>query len=279
MQDLFFVVSKLAWPLIRPDALLLFAFSFALFLLWRGRLRPARRLLTLLLVIAWGLSFIPVGEWLQQPLDQRFPTNPVLPTEVDGIIVLAGAVITASSDYWQQLQTNESADRLIHFIALARRFPQARLVFTGGSASLIGESPGEAELVRSTLVQSGIAAERLVLENKSRNTAENVLYSKRLVQPQPGERWVLVTSANHMPRSVGLFCKHDWPVIPYPVDHSSVPDRALHPGFNPIQHVQDLTRAVHEWMGLTAYYISGKIDHWLPAGCGAPTRVLGQSSN
>jgi uncharacterized SAM-binding protein YcdF (DUF218 family) len=267
MQDLFFYLSKSTWLLIKPDSLFLFALTLTGILWWRGYDRLARRLLVFLILMAWIVYIVPVGGWLKTPLDTRFETNPGLPERIDGVIVLGGSVITRASSYWQQLETNDYADRIIHFITLAQRYPTAKLVFTGGNASISGSGSTEAEHVRDLFKTRGIKNERIIIEDQSRNTAENAVYSKRLARPQPGENWILITSSTHMPRSVGLFCKQNWPVIPYPVDHGSVPDGEFNPSPNLVHNVETLNQAVYEWIGLTAYYFSGKIDQWLPSGC------------
>ena len=101
-------------------------------------------------------------------------------------------------------------------------------------------------------------ASRLVLEDKSRNTEENAVFTKRLVDPKPGERWLLVTSAWHMPRSVGAFRRAGWEVLPWPVDYrsgasygetleNSLPDK-----------LGNLDGAVHEWLGMLGYRLMGR---------------------
>ena len=102
--------------------------------------------------------------------------------------------------------------------ALARRFPNARVVFSGGSANLISNDAREADFAGAIFESLGVDKSRLIMERESRNTQENAEFSKALVKPKEGERWVLVTSAFHMPRSVGLFRKAGFAVEPYPVD-------------------------------------------------------------
>ena len=267
MQDLFFYTAKIGWLLFRPDSLFLILLTLTLILIWMGRNRSARSMLTLLVVLAWTISLLPIGGWLSYPLDTRFPTNPSLPERLDGIIVLGGSINIPHSDAWNQVETNDFSDRLFYFISLARQYPQAKLVFTGGNASVSGKGSTEADTVAQLLTSRGLGPERLYLENRSRNTEENVLYSYELVQPSSDENWLLITSAAHMPRSVGLFCKHDWPVIPFPVDHSSNPDRLFKVNLDPAGHAYGLVWALREWAGLTAYYLSGRIDQWFPTGC------------
>jgi uncharacterized SAM-binding protein YcdF (DUF218 family) len=158
-----------------------------------------------------------------------------------------------------------AADRLIAAAALARRYPNARIVYTGGSANLISNDAKEADYARSLFESLGISKERLVMERRARNTQENAEFSKALAAPKSGERWLLVTSAYHMPRSVGLFRKAGFAVEPYPVDwrqrgtidlltFSIVANEGL----------GRVDTGVREWIGLVAYWVTGKTSEFFP---------------
>jgi uncharacterized SAM-binding protein YcdF (DUF218 family) len=146
---------------------------------------------------------------------------------------------------------------------LARRYPKARIVFSGGSGNLLG-GPAEADFVMPLFESFGIARERVTLERRSRNTAENARFSKELVQPGPGERWLLVTSAYHMPRAIGLFRRAGFAVEAYPVDwrtgagDDAAPFVALSAG------LARTDAALREWVGLVAYKITGQSDEFWP---------------
>ena len=268
MDDLFFYSARILWQLLTPDSLFLILLIISLWLLWRGRIKKGIALLTLLTAGLLLLAIFPLGAWLLYPLESRFPTNPPLPDRVDGIIVLGGSVIANRSKQWGQLETNRYQERLDNFILLAKRYPQARLIFTGGNATIYPDEPTEADRVKQFLVQSGIAPARLMLEKRARNTAENGKYSLLLAKPGPQEKWILITSALHMPRAVGVFCRLGWRVIPYPVDHQTDGAKDLYsPGYNLLGHADLLAQALHEWIGLIAYYLSGKITQWFPADC------------
>tara|TARA_B110000881_G_scaffold177532_1_gene162671 strand:- start:1096 stop:1770 length:675 start_codon:yes stop_codon:yes gene_type:complete len=210
------------------------------------------------------IGFFPVGEWLIAPLENRFTTNAALPSEVDGIIVLGGAILPRLSNTWQQPEVNGSADRLINFLYLARLYPNAQLVFTGGSGAVSEQEFKEAEMAQILFDQLGLAQRAIIFESESRNTSENARHSKALVTPESDENWLLVTSAFHMPRSIGVFCQEQWIVHPYPVDHYSQNGNLLRLNFSFSTNLSVLRRAVKEWVGLVAYRISGKTDRLLP---------------
>jgi uncharacterized SAM-binding protein YcdF (DUF218 family) len=111
----------------------------------------------------------------------------------------------------------------------------------------------------------GLDTGRIVFEDRSRNTWENARYSYDLVKPQPGERWLLVTSAKHMPRSVGVFRKVGWPVIAYPADYLTGRDGPLMPGFGFLAGLDGLEKGTREWTGLIAYRLLGRTDTLFPS--------------
>jgi uncharacterized SAM-binding protein YcdF (DUF218 family) len=152
---------------------------------------------------------------------------------------------------------------------LARRYPDARIVFTGGNANLLANDAKEGDYAGEVLEGLGVAKSRLTIERQSRNTVENAEFSKALVKPKLGERWLLITSAYHMPRSVGLFRKAGFAVEPYPVDWRV---GRLGDLFVVNMAMDGLSRtdiAVREWLGLVAYRLNGKTDTLFP-GPGAP---------
>ncbi len=258
MFTLFFWLSKLGWMLVSPDSLLVLMLVASLLLSMTAWQRLARRLLAASVGLVVLIAILPVGEWLIAPLEKRFDSNPDIPARIDGIIVLGGAVDARGSRYWEQIQLRSSAERMTAFAALARHYPQASLVFTGGSGELTGQQFREAEVVPDFLASLGLNTERLIIEDDSRNTWENVLYSQQLLQPHPDEQWLLITSAFHMRRAAGIFARLDWKVIPYPVDHRSLPGRAWRPRFAFADNLQLLNLASREWLGLLVYRITGK---------------------
>ena len=267
MNEIFFYLSKYVWIIISPDSIFVILLTLCLLLLLFGRTLKATVLLALLTCCTLLLSFFSVGDWMLYPLESRYQHNPDLPEHVDGIIVLGGSIIPDRSLVWQQLETNQFHERLSSFIQLAQLYPQARLVFSGGSGSTETGSPTEAQFARPYFLTAGISPQRLIMENQSRNTAENASYTKQLVNPLPGENWLLVTSAFHMPRAIGVFCQQHWKVIPYPVDHQTSPSKYSLTGYSLIDHADNLVMASHEWLGLLAYYATGKTPQLFPAQC------------
>ena len=213
------------------------------------------------------ISFFPIGEWLLYPLESRFQTNPVLPDKIAGIIVLSGSENTVLSPQWQQVELGDATERDLMFLALARKYPEAKLLFTGGSGSLLEQKDKAADIAKKLFKQLNFDVTRIVFEKESRNTYENAIYSKKIVQPFKNENWILITTGWHMPRSVGIFCKAEWPVIPYPVDHQTNKDNLFRISFNLSNNLRMLKIAIKEWLGLFAYYLSGKTTSFFPEQC------------
>ena len=136
-----------------------------------------------------------------------------------GIILLGGSVEAEKSLSRGMLIANEAAERVLGTIALAHLYPQARILISSGSGSLLQKRPAEAPMIANYFKTIGIDPARVMIEDRSRTTFENAVFSRALANPKPGERWLLVTSAWHMPRSVGVFRKAGFDVTAYPVDY------------------------------------------------------------
>ena len=270
MDTFFFWLSKLVWLVISPDSLLLILILVSFALLFFGMQRAGRRLLGFVCVVLLVIAFVPLHNLLLYPLESRFVTNPELPRQVDGIIVLSGAEKAYLSSLWDQVELGPAAERNLAFVALARQYPQAKLIFAGGSGKLTKQDYKDADVAARLFEQLGMDITRIVFEKTSRNTFENALFAKRLIQPNKAENWILITTAWHMPRSVGAFCKQQWPVIPYPVDHVTPPGSLLSLRLSLAGHLTDLKIAVKEWVGLFAYFLTGKTTALLPSQCEWP---------
>lgn len=266
-NTVFFYLSKILWALLSPANVLFVLITAGTVLLFCQKIKLARWVLGTSVVLLTLAACLPVGKWLATPLETRFATNPDLPADIDGIIMLGGAADALSSYLWNQTEMGDAAERYLAFAELGRQYPDAQLVFTGGAGSLRDQEFKEADIALYELENMGIARYRLELERESRNTYENAINSKALVNPAPGENWILVTSAAHMPRSVGVFCQQDWPVIPYPVDHETLPGYQFRLGLDLGGNLDDLNRAFREWVGLLAYRLTGKTASLYPDGC------------
>jgi uncharacterized SAM-binding protein YcdF (DUF218 family) len=262
---LFFFLSKTVGVMLLPANFLIGIGLIGMLLLATRFARLGRRLMVASIALLAICGFSPLGNWLLYPLEARFPPWDASRGAPDGIIVLGGSIDANLSEAHGGAVVRSTADRIIAAAALARRYPNARILFTGGSANLVSNDAREADYAGALFESLGVAKARLMMERRSRNTQENAEFSKEMVEPKGGERWLLVTSAFHMPRSVGLFRKAGFNVEPYPVDW-----RLGGPGdlftFSNIatEGIGHTEVGLREWLGLIAYRATGKIDELLP---------------
>lgn len=209
-----------------------------------------------------GLS--PLANILLIPLEERFPRAPEGAAPA-GIVVLGGSFDTLVAGARRDMSMTSAAERLTEIASLARRWPEARIAFTGGSNQMVLDGATEADLAARLFESFGIPRERLVLEAKARNTVENARLTRDLVSPRPGERWLLVTSAYHMPRSIGCFRAAGFPVEAWPVDYRTRGPQDATRVFAAISGgLGRLDVAVREWVGLVSYRMLGYVDALLP---------------
>jgi uncharacterized SAM-binding protein YcdF (DUF218 family) len=227
--------------------------------------RLGRKLMVVSLVLLAICGFSPLGNLVLYPLEQRFPPWDAARGAPDGIVVLGGPIDADLSVAHGRVVVTSAPDRMIAAAALARRYPNARLIYSGGSANMLSNDAREADYAAALFESLGVSSERLMMERRSRNTEENAQFSRALAAPKAGERWLLVTSAFHMPRSVGLFRKAGFAVEPYPVDWR-VGTRGNLLSFRnlAIDGLTNVDVGVREWMGLAAYRLTGKTSEFLP---------------
>lgn len=273
---MFYVLAKVLWSLLQPSSLMVGAVIAGAALTATRWRRLARALLwggSLALVIG-GLS--PLGDAMIRPLEYRFeaPGLERVGPSIAGIIVLGGGADQQAAGSPQIAGLNEAAERYTEAVVLARRLPGARLVFAGGSGGLIAADAPEAETAARLFEALGIAKDRITLETASRDTYENALFTARMLKPGPDQRWLLVTSAWHMPRAMGCFRRVGFAVEPWPVDyrtlrafdvtrtHTSIPE-----GLRRIDFI------AKEYVGLVVYFLTGRTDAILPGPRGGPRRA------
>ena len=262
---MFFSLSKILWFILNPGNIILIAFCLGGVLAWTRWRRLSRWLVTGAAITGLILAVVPLGTWLIGVLEDRFPPLREPPARVDGIVVAGGIVNPVMTVDHGQISVGGAVERLFEMAALAKRFPRAKLVFSGGSGSLLEPDQKEATAIVPLFRLLGIDPNRVIFEDQSRNTAENAIFSYSAAAPKAGETWLLITSAFHIPRAVGSFRKAGWRVTPYPVDYSTRRNAALPLQFNFSYGLGSLNGALHEFVGLFFYWVTGKTDEFFPA--------------
>jgi uncharacterized SAM-binding protein YcdF (DUF218 family) len=257
-------LTRIFWLAAQPTTVILLLMLAGLVLLWLGRRRLASAAIILAALPLFILSFTTFGYLLITPLENRF-VRPAEPARIDGIVVLGGGMDGEVNTVRGGWELNRSGDRFVEALRLAFRHPEARVVIAGGAAALAADQEPEANAAMRLFTDFGVSAGRIALDDKSRNTEENAGFAMALADPKPGETWLLVTSAFHMPRSVGLFRRAGFPVVPWPADYlaSGAEGLRLKPDQSP-ENLAVSTIALREWLGLVGYYLTGRIDEIFP---------------
>jgi uncharacterized SAM-binding protein YcdF (DUF218 family) len=262
----FFILSKTLGFFASPSNVFISIGLLGLILLGTRFRRLAGGLLVTSVVLIALAGFSPLGNLLMLPLEARFPPWDSSRGPPDGIVVLGGAIDPDISAARGAVALNDAVERITVTAQLARRYPDARIIFSGGSASLLPNGLPEAPYAVRELDALGIAHERIVAEEQSRNTIENAVFSRLIADPKPGERWLLVTSAFHMPRAIAVFRAAGFPIEAYPVDwRTRGPMDALEPFTMLSDGLHQTDVAMHEWVGLVVYRLTGMTRELFPA--------------
>ena len=267
---MFFYLAKALWLVLQPSTLIALLIGYGAILIWTGWARWGRRFVTVgagLLLLA-GLS--PLGNALILPLEDRFPrANLDAPPAPTGFIVLGGAEDRLVEAARGAPAVNEAGERILETVVLARKFPEAKIAFSGGDAGILYKVDSEAVGAAALLSDMGVARDRLILEAGSRDTYENAVYLKAELSKfglvGPDKRWVMITSAYHMPRAMGAFRRAGFDVEPWPVDYRTRGSADLTRPFDKVSEgLRRVDVSAKEWVGLLAYWLAGRTDSLLP---------------
>ncbi|WP_052657641.1 YdcF family protein [Thalassospira sp. HJ] len=268
LSNVFYFLSKTVSILI--DTVFMHGLLLAVLLVFM-LIKKTRKFAVLGLIIVCGASLlitvIPVGNILSRPLEIRFKKPELSQIEFAGIVTLAGSLDPDSYLERGEMNVLSSADRIFAMLRFASLYPDKPVLFTGGDGNLTEREFSEAVVLENWLDDSGLKTPNMYFEAHSRNTHENATKSLEMVYrdwPELSRKpWVLITSAQHMPRAAGAFRQAGWNVIPYPVDRFTSDELHL-ASLNVSEAIYNLGRALREWVGLTAYYWTGRTDAWFP---------------
>ena len=248
---------EIVWSLLQPSTVLVVLLALAFVALAADARGGASVLLLLVLAAALGALFLPYEGWLAGDLESQVPPPDELPADVDGIVVLGGAVEWRVSAARDQLAVDGAAERLMAAKALKQRYPQARLVLTGLFADTVASDFRRQPEPQSLLF--GAEMGDVLFLGSARSTYEDALVTLESVSPAPGDTWLLVTSALHMPRALGTFRQLGWTLVPYPVDYrtTGTPELRWRPRLG--ETLAELDRVVRERGALWIYRRTGRL--------------------
>lgn len=257
----FFSLSKLGWLLVQPVTAVLVALVVVWLLVWRGRVVFARWLIVLVAVCYGAIVFSNIGQLMLLPLENRFSVPDQPPQAIAGIIVLGGGFDGRVTQRRGGYALGESGDRFTEAVALARRLPNAPIIVSGGDASFIGTTEGDALIAPRFFEAMGVDRGRVLIEDQSRNTAENARFTAQLIERAglPADAtYIVITSAFHMPRAMESFAQTPLSILAWPVDFRTAGDETFTIGRDdPLRALSEFNLALREWIGIAVYRISG----------------------
>lgn len=253
------LLSRIAGIIFMPSDFILVLLVLGVLLQWTRWRHWGKGLVIAVSAVLLLIFFFPVDEWVAAPLENRF-RRPPWPLHVDGMVVLGGGESSAVFAARHVPGYTPAQGRLVAGAELAHRYPDAKLIFSGGKAPLEKGDISEASAARAIFEARGVPASRLIFENRSRNTWENFVYSMKLAHPRPGETWLLVTSATHMPRAMGIAARLHWQMLPWPSDYLTTgKPEGVAWNSTLADRLDTIDTAVHEWAGLVAYRLMGRL--------------------
>ncbi len=263
---MFFGLSKIIWTMIQPLTFICLLGCAGLIARFRWP-RAGRGMMNAALCGLLVIALLPVGPALSAWWEYRYPPPRAMPSDADGIVVLGGALESYLSDKTGQITANGQIERMFCFVELARANPNAKLVFSGGSGDIMNPDAREAGDAQALFALMGLTGRDIVYEDQSRNTYENIMNTQKLVKPARAEKWIVTTSALHMPRTMGIFAKAGWKVEPYPCDYNTDGTaRVLTSLPSAVGNVTALHAVFREFVGIMTYYLAGKSAFILPPG-------------
>ena len=258
-----FYLSKILWLIVNPFNIFIFITLFTMFLYFINFRRLSLIIYLINFIFIALISFLPIGSYLTYIIEKEFHTNTKIPERVDGILILGGATNPLLFKEFDQISLNGSAERLVESVMIIRKFEKAKVIFSGGSGIVNRSDLGHSQVAKLFYKQMGVDTNKIFFEDKSRNTHENIIYSKKIAKPKKNENWLLITSAFHMKRALLIAEKNNWKFIPYAVDFKNIKEFKLTPNLNLLSNLNSFQSGLHEWLGLVSYYLMGRTEKFL----------------
>jgi uncharacterized SAM-binding protein YcdF (DUF218 family) len=267
MDNTFFVFSKVIHTLIEPLNWLLILIAFALLFLLLRKNHLVQRALGIAFCLGFFIGYMPTSQLAMRILEDAVPQTALTPEllgQVGGVLILGGAIeggiITRDRG---EISIGSAAERVTKGFQLLRQYPELPFIFSGYSGRLLPQGLSEADAFKQLLQEQGLSNHPGYYENQSRNTYENMLYSKKIIdsiaekEAAPVKPWLLITSASHMLRSMQVAHKQGVDVLPVLVDYQTSKQRSWH-RFDLVEGGEQWNRLIHELVGMLAYWITGK---------------------
>ena len=253
-----FYLSKILWLILNPFNIFIFITLFSISLYFFNLRRVSLIIFLINFIFIAFISFIPIGSFLIYKIEKEHHSHIKIPEIVDGILILGGATDPLLFKEYDQMSLNDSAERLVESVMIIKKFEKAKVIFSGGSGVVNRPDLDHSQVAKSFYKTIGIETNKIIFEDESRNTYENIIYSKKIANPKINENWLLITSASHMKRALLIADKNNWKLIPYPVDFKNIKNFKLIPNLELLKNLNSFQQGTHEWLGLISYYLMGR---------------------
>jgi len=255
-----FYIAKVANYLLEPLYILSFFLIILIFLLLFTNFKK----LTIfsakfLLILFLFFGYTPFSNFLLNKIENFIKPSKYPVQQLKGVVVLGGSFNSGlQSKERNEVLLNSSAERLTKVIEIYSKNPKILILFSGFSGELKPQGWSESDMAKKFFLEQGVRSENLIFENKSRNTFENINYSKDIIKNYKGT-WGLITSASHMPRSYFGFKRQGLILEPISVDYRTGTSSIFWINFDIKKGLENWNIILHELVGISYYKITGKI--------------------
>jgi uncharacterized SAM-binding protein YcdF (DUF218 family) len=213
--------------------------------------------LFLILFLFFGYS--PLSNFLLSKIEDYIQPSKYPIQQLTGVVVLGGSFEKGSeSKERNEVFINSSAERLTKALEIYKKNPRVFILFSGFSNAIKPQGWSESDMAKKFFLDQGVRIDNLIFENQSRNTFENIKYSKDIIANYKGT-WGLVTSAHQMPRSFFAFKKQGLILEPINVDYKTGTNRMFWINFDISSGLSNWSIIFHEFIGIVYYKVTNKI--------------------
>jgi len=255
-----FYLSKIIWLVLNPFNIYIF-FTLLTIILYLFNFKKIS--ITIFLIntlFLFIICFFPIGNYLIHQIEKEYYLHIDIPEKIDGVLILGGATNPLMFKEFKQISVNESSERLIESVYIIKQFKNSKVIFSGGSGIINRPDLGHSQVAKSFYKKMGVQDNRIIYEDNSRNTYENILFSKKIANPKKNENWILITSASHMKRAILIGSKHNWNFVPYAVDFKTTKKYKLSPNLSLLSNLNSFQQGSHEWLGLISYFLMNRTN-------------------
>ena len=260
----FFSLSKAIWTYFNPIQVIIYFLLFLLVFNFFNKKKIIKIINLIIFILFILIIFLPNGTYLLWKLENTYSKPQIFSSNIDGIIILGSGTEPFLTYQHNQIILSEHVERITESIELMKRFPNAKIVYSGGSFTTNPEAKlTGVDVAKMFYTQMEIDVNKIIFEDKSLNTYENFVFSKKYINNINNEKWLLLTSAFHMKRAMSVAEKLNLNLIPYPVDYQLKKKYNWYrmyivKGRSFLRNMNHFQLAAHEYIGLAAYYLTNR---------------------